>query len=251
MTTWVKLLTVHADAAKPWQVGFQDPASPVMEGIVDLHHTLLFYLTVIIVFVSWMLARTFIKFANNSNPSKNTHGGALEIIWTIVPSFVLAAIAIPSFGLLYLIDEVVDPAITLKVVGHQWYWSYEYSDYVKEGGDSIAFDSYMVQEDDLKVGQLRLLEVDNKVVLPILTHIRVIITATDVLHSFAVPSLALKLDAVPGRLNQCGLVINREGTFYGQCSEICGVNHGFMPIVIKGVTLDEYVKWIQAKLEEA
>jgi cytochrome c oxidase subunit 2 len=139
-------------------------------------------------------------------------------------------------------DEMIDPALTLKVVGHQWYWSYEFSDYVTlDGGENLDFDSYMLALGDLTLGNLRLLEVDNRVVLPINTHIRIIVTAADVLHSWAIPSFGLKVDACPGRLNQTSLFIKREGTYYGQCSEICGVNHGFMPIVVKAVDLDSYV----------
>jgi cytochrome c oxidase subunit 2 len=143
----------------------------------------------------------------------------------------------------------VDPAITLKVIGHQWYWSYEYSDYVNVDGESIDFDSYMVPTDELEPGQLRLLEVDNRVVLPTNTHIRVLVTAADVIHCWAVPSLGVKVDCVPGRLNQAGLFIQREGVFYGQCSEICGVNHGFMPIVVEAVSLDKYIEWISEQQE--
>lgn len=147
-------------------------------------------------------------------------------------------------------DEIVDPSLTLKVIGHQWYWTYEYSDYSVSEDGSIVFDSYMIAEDDLELGQLRLLEVDNRVVLPVQTHIRIIITAADVLHSWAVPALGIKCDAVPGRLNQTSLFLKREGVFYGQCSEICGANHGFMPIVVEGVQLDDYLNWISNKLEE-
>jgi len=245
-------MTTYNDAAEPWQFGFQDSASPVMEGIIDLHHTLLFYLTIVCIFVTWMLVRTLILFNAKKNPvpSTNTHGGVLEIIWTITPSFILMAIAIPSFGLLYMIDEVVDPELTLKVIGHQWYWSYEYSDYQNTNNESLNFDSFMIPEEDLLKGQYRLLEVDNRVVLPINTNIRVIITAADVLHSWGVPSLGIKCDAVPGRLNQIGLIIKREGVYYGQCSEICGVNHGFMPITIEAVSLDNYISWVANKLEE-
>lgn len=248
------LFNILNDAALPYQTGFQDAASPGMEGMVDLHHTLLMYLTIIFVFVCWMLYQTIWCFGIKKEEYKQyktdtTHGGVLEIIWTIIPAFILAAIAIPSFGLLYMLEEVVDPAITVKVIGHQWYWSYEYSDYVTEQEDSIAFDSYMVQEEDLEEGQLRLLEVDNAVVLPINTSVRFLISSADVLHSFAVPSLGLKLDAVPGRLNQVGTFIKREGTFYGQCSEICGVNHGFMPIKVEGVNLDDYISWIAEQIE--
>jgi len=161
-------------------------------------------------------------------------------------------VAVPSFALLYSIDEILDPAVTLKVVGHQWYWSYEYSDYTSEDGETINFDSYMIPEDDLAdPGQLRLLEVDNRVILPINTHIRVVITAADVLHCWGIPSFAMKVDACPGRLNQTSLFIKRVGTFYGQCSEICGVNHGFMPIVVEGVELEDYVTWIFNKLESS
>ena len=157
-------------------------------------------------------------------------------------------IAVPSFSLLYSVDEIIDPAITLKVIGHQWYWSYEYSDYVTQHGDSIEFDSYMIPESDLQQGQLRLLEVDNRLVLPVNTHIRVVVTSTDVLHCCAIPSFATKLDACPGRLNQTSLYIKREGTYYGQCSEICGINHGFMPIVVDAVSLNDYIDWISEKI---
>jgi heme/copper-type cytochrome/quinol oxidase subunit 2 len=146
-------------------------------------------------------------------------------------------------------DEVIDPAITLKVIGHQWYWSYEYSDYNTSEEDTINFDSYMIAEDDLELGQLRLLEVDNRVVLPINTHIRVLITSTDVIHAWAVPSLGVKCDAYPGRLNQINTFIKREGVFHGQCSELCGVNHGFMPIVVEAVSLTDYVSWVSSKME--
>jgi cytochrome c oxidase subunit 2 len=158
-------------------------------------------------------------------------------------------IAVPSFALLYSMDEVIDPAITIKVIGHQWYWSYEYSDYNTEDGDTIEFDSYMVQEDDLEIGQLRLLEVDNRVVVPTNTHIRVLITSGDVIHAWAVPSLGVKADALPGRLNQAQMFIKREGVFHGQCSELCGANHGFMPIVVEAVSLQDYVSWVSSKLE--
>ena len=248
------LFNILNDAPLPYQTGFQDSASEGMEGIVDLHHTLLVYLTIIFIFVCWMLYRTVWCFGIKKDDYKQyktntTHGGVLEIIWTVIPAFILAAIAMPSFTLLYMLEEVVDPAITVKVIGHQWYWSYEYSDYVTDKEDSIAFDSYMVQEDDLEKGQLRLLEVDNPVVLPVNTSVRFLITSADVLHCFAVPSLGLKLDAVPGRLNQVGTTIKREGTFYGQCSEICGVNHGFMPIKVQGVSLDGYISWISEQIE--
>lgn len=168
----------------------------------------------------------------------------IELIWTITPALILIAIAFPSFRLLYLLDEVISPTITIKVVGHQWYWSYEYSDYITESGESIEFDSYMIPESDLELGQFRLLDVDNKVIIPVDCHIRLIITGADVIHSFAVPSLGLKIDAVPGRLNQSSIIAERTGTFYGQCSEICGVWHGFMPIVVEAVSVQDYLAWV-------
>jgi len=237
----------HMDAPEPWQLGFQDAASPVALGIQDLHHDIFFFIVAIVIFVVWMLARTVWHFHESRNPvpSKIIHGTALEIAWTVTPSFILLFIAVPSFALLYSIDEIVDPALTIKAIGHQWYWTYEYSDYAQ----NIIFDSYLIPEDDLELGQLRLLEVDNRVVVPIHTHIRVLVTAADVLHSWAIPSLGVKCDAVPGRLNQTSMFVQREGIFYGQCSEICGANHGFMPIVVEAVALDDYVSWISNKLE--
>nr|YP_007890638.1 cytochrome c oxidase subunit II [Jakoba bahamiensis]AGH24132.1 cytochrome c oxidase subunit 2 [Jakoba bahamiensis] len=242
----------HADTAQPWQCDFQDAATPMMEGIVNLHHDLFFFLTLIIIFVSWMLFRTIWHFRSSKNPvpSRVVHGTVLEIVWTIVPSFVLIAVAVPSFALLYSMDEGIDPALTIKAIGHQWYWSYEYSDYTNENGESLAFDSYMVPEEELQEGQFRLLEVDNQVVVPAKTHVRVLVTSADVLHSWAIPSLGVKMDACPGRLNQVTMFIKREGTYYGQCSEICGVNHGFMPIAIKAVSLDEYVSWVSNELNQ-
>lgn len=241
---------VKGDAAENWQLGFQDPATPIMEGIINLHHDLMFFICVISIFVSWMLARTLwhFEYTQNKIPSSLTHGTLIEMIWTITPAFILLIIAIPSFSLLYAMDEVISPAITVKTLGHQWYWSYEYSDYTNDNNETIEFDSYMIPEEDLGVGQFRLLEVDNRMVVPINTHIRIIVSAADVLHSWAVPSLGIKCDAIPGRLNQTSLFIKREGLYYGQCSEICGINHGFMPIVIEAVPLQNYVTWVSNKL---
>ena len=177
------------------------------------------------------------------------HNTKLEIIWTIIPTIILIFIAVPSFILLYSLDEVINPSITLKAIGHQWYWSYEYSDYTEE--NSINFDSYMITENDLELGQFRLLEVDNRVVLPLNTHIRVLVTAGDVLHSWAVPSMNIKADAVPGRLNQLTLFIKRPGVYYGQCSELCGVNHAFMPIVVEAVSLWNYSNWLSSRFSES
>ena len=243
------LNTIFNDAPHPWQIGFQDSAAPGFTGIVELHNTIFFYLVVISVGVFWVL--TSIIYYYNSSKSAIVHkylnhGTLIELIWTITPAFILIAIAFPSFRLLYLLDEVISPTITIKVVGHQWYWSYEYSDYINVSGESIEFDSYMIPDSDLELGQFRLLDVDNKVVIPTDTHIRLIVTGADVIHSFAVPSLGLKIDAVPGRLNQTSMLAERTGTFYGQCSEICGVYHGFMPIAIEAVSIQDYLAWIDA-----
>lgn len=244
-------INILCDYAYPMQISFQDPATPVMEGIIALHHDLLFLLTIIGVSVGWILGKTTYLFYHKKNkfPSQITHNTAIEVVWTITPSLILMIIAIPSFALLYSIDEVIDPSVTLKVIGQQWYWSYEYSDFTNKLNKTIQFDSYMIGQDDLKPGQLRLLEVDNRVVLPIKTHIRILITSGDVLHSFAIPSLGIKTDACPGRLNQVSLFIKREGVFFGQCSELCGVNHGFMPIVIESVLIEKYIKWVLLQTE--
>jgi len=190
-----------------------------------------------------------IKFKITTNPlSLKTlnEGTSIEIIWTITPALILVSIALPSFRLLYLMDEVIDPTLTIKAIGHQWYWEYEYTDYIKP---VIKFESYMVPTEDLVSGQTRLLEVDNTVCLPTLTSIRVLVTATDVIHAWTVPSLGVKLDCVPGRLNQTGVYIKRNGVYYGQCSELCGVNHAFMPICIEFATEEQFYDWYMKNLE--
>jgi cytochrome c oxidase subunit 2 len=239
-------MKINSDAAQNWQFGFQDPASPIMQGIIDLHHDIMTIMVFILLFVVWMLLRSITCFdvSKSPMPSRFTHGTAIEIAWTLTPSLILVLIAIPSFSLLYSTDELNEPALTLKVMGHQWYWTYEYSDYVDTLGNSVIFDSYMISEDDLENGQLRLLEVDNRVVLPAQTHIRVIISSADVLHCWAVPALGVKCDAVPGRLNQVSVFMDREGVFYGQCSEICGANHAFMPIVVESTSVENFSDWI-------
>jgi cytochrome c oxidase subunit 2 len=240
------------DAAEPWQLGLQDPATPVMEGIVNFHNHLMFFMVFIAMFVFWMLSRVIFYFNSTANPKseKFTHSTILEIVWTIIPACILLVIAIPSFALLYSLDEMIDPTTTLKVIGHQWYWSYEYSDYASlEGGDTLNFDAYMLPDEELVRGSFRLLEVDNRVLLPTNTHIRVLVTAADVLHSWSVPSFGIKVDACPGRLTQASLFLKRAGVYYGQCSEICGVNHAFMPIVVRGVPMDEYVSWLAVRID--
>ena len=241
--------TIFNDAPQPWQIGFQDSAAPGFTGIIELHNTIFFYLVVISVGVFWALGSIIYYYNSEKSPIVHkylNHGTLIELIWTITPALILIGIAFPSFRLLYLLDEVISPTITIKVVGHQWYWSYEYSDYVNESGESIEFDSYMIPESDLELGQFRLLDVDNRVVVPVDTHIRLIVTGADVIHSWAVPSLGIKIDAVPGRLNQTSILAERTGTFYGQCSEICGVWHGFMPIAVEAVSDQDYLAWIDA-----
>ena len=241
LINWIK----KWDTAEPWQLYYQDAASPIMEECIYFHDYLMFYLILVFFFILTILVRIILSFNWKSISHKYLiHGVIIEIIWTLIPAIILLCIALPSFSLLYLMDEVISPTLTIKVVGHQWYWSYEYSDFITETGENIDFDSYMIPESDLELGQFRLLDVDNKVVLPVDTHIRIIVTGADVLHSFAVPSLAIKLDCVPGRLNQVSILIERTGTFYGQCSEICGVWHGFMPISIEAVPNDNFLQWI-------
>lgn len=242
---------IFCDAPEKWQMGFQDPATPIVEGMHSFHNYLTFFAIVIGVFVFFVLYLTifYFKEENKLVPEIFTHSNALEIIWTLIPAVFLVAIAVPSFSLLYSLDEFINPSLTLKILGHQWYWSYEYSDYAElAGGESLNFDSYMINENDLPNFGLRLLEVDNRVMLPVFMHIRLLITSSDVLHSWAVPSFGIKVDACPGRLSQVSLFIKRSGVYYGQCSEICGVNHGFMPIVVRGVLSSIFTKWIFNKL---
>lgn len=363
---------VILDASVAWQIGFQNPATPVMEGIIWLHNYIFFFLIIVIIVVFWFLARSLYLFDKSVNFSalEFNHDPVIEAIWTIAPAVVLVAIAIPSFSLLYSMEEIVKPVLTLKVIGHQWYWSYELDnvvrtdvlyEYVKrdnmpsidlydlqrwEGkkvteyffgrvnkwkkainklymhkvimktvrandgmsvgyisyltraaklfwpnatyrsltavsrrelfdishhrvkstfyallmpishtfstislvkwvSPSLRFDSYMLNDNDLPIGGFRLLEVDNRLILPVKVHIRVLVTSTDVIHSWAVPSFGIKVDAIPGRLNQVALYIKRDGFFYGQCSELCGVNHGFMPINVQSVDYNLFVNWIR------
>ena len=236
------------DTPRPWGIYFQNSATPQMEGLVELHDNILFYLVIILFAVGWMLTSILKKHSNLqlSIPSKHVnHGTLVELIWTITPALILILIAFPSFKLLYLMDEISDPAMAILAEGHQWYWSYQYPDFLNSELDFIEFDSYLIPESDLEQGRLRMLEVDNRVIVPELTHVRFIITAADVIHSFACPSLGIKCDAYPGRLNQVSVFINREGTFYGQCSEICGVLHSSMPIVIESVSVEKFLSWLQ------
>ena len=240
--------TAECDSPEPWQMSIQEAASPVAEGISELLDSLTFYLIIIVFGVLWAIFNTLHYYKEKSNPITHhfSHGATIELVWTISPALFLIAMAFPSFKLLYLTDEVYSPSMTIKAVGHQWYWSYEYSDFLNEDGESIEFDSYMIPESDLEDGQLRLLDVDNNVVIPVDTNIRFIVTGQDVIHSFAVPSLGMKVDGIPGRLNQAATIAEREGLFYGQCSELCGILHGFMPICVEAVSPEKYLEWMES-----
>nr|WNL54175.1 cytochrome c oxidase subunit II [Microcerotermes aff. subinteger]WNL54259.1 cytochrome c oxidase subunit II [Microcerotermes pauliani] len=228
MTTWLNMT-------------LQDSASPVMEQLIFFHDHALMIMLMILTAVLY----TMISIIQNKQTSRFIlEGQMIETIWTIAPAIILVFIAIPSLRLLYLMDEIHNPVMTLKTVGHQWYWSYEYSDFTK-----LEFDSYMVQQEDQLANTFRLLDTDNRIVLPMNSPIRMIVTAADVLHSWTVPSLGVKTDATPGRLNQVSFTINRPGLLYGQCSEICGANHSFMPIVIESVSTNQFINWV-SKMSE-
>lgn len=231
------------DVPTPWGVYFQDSATPNHEGIIELHDNIMFYLVLILCLVSWLLYSIVKDSSKNPLPHKYlVHGQTIEIIWTIFPAVILLIIAFPSFILLYLCDEVLTPAMTIKVTGLQWYWKYEYSDFVSETGETIEYESYIIPEDMLEEGQIRLLDTDSSIIVPVDTHVRFIVTANDVIHNFAVPSLGIKIDATPGRLNQVSALIQRTGVFYGQCSELCGVNHSLMPIKIECLNIDDFIE---------
>ena len=241
---------VSCDTAVNWQFGFQDPATPIMEGIVKFHHDLMVILVAVVVLVAWMMLQAVRRWNENveGSPSDSIHGSTLEVVWTLVPARILLAVALPSFSLLYSMEEVVVPMMTLKVIGHQWYWEYQYGDWRNADDEMVEFEAYMLPEDELEVGDLRMLSVDNPVVLPVAEHIRVLVTSADVLHCWAVPSLAIKVDACPGRLNQLSLYINRAGEFAGQCSEICGQAHGMMPIIVQAVSVESFMDWVAGEL---
>nr|AQP27489.1 cytochrome c oxidase subunit 2 [Anoplotermes group sp. N TB-2017]AQP30116.1 cytochrome c oxidase subunit 2 [Anoplotermes group sp. N TB-2017] len=228
MTTWLNLT-------------LQDSSSPIMEQLIYFHDHALMIMLMIITTVFY----TMISIIQNKQTSRfMLEGQMIETVWTIAPAIILVFIAMPSLRLLYLMDEIHSPVLTLKTVGHQWYWSYEYSDFTK-----LEFDSYMVPQEELQTNMFRLLDTDNRVVLPMNSPIRMIVTAADVLHSWTVPSLGVKSDATPGRLNQVSFSINRPGILYGQCSEICGANHSFMPITIESVATNQFINWV-SKMSE-
>jgi cytochrome c oxidase subunit 2 len=244
-------LEILCDVANGWSYRIQDPCTPSAEGMIYFHNYLMFFLIVIGFIVVWLLTKAILNSQANILLKKFTHSSYLEIGWTILPAILLLFMAVPSFCLLYSLDELTKSTIVLKILGHQWFWSYEYVDSSIDE-ESICFDSYIIDvvgNSATRFGLFRLLETDNRVVLPIKTHIKLLISSSDVLHSWAVPSFGIKVDACPGRLTEASLFIKRQGTFYGQCSEICGVNHGFMPIVVTSVTFENYIDWLSAQKE--
>ena len=245
--TFLTDLSWMCDAAEHNALGFQDPATTSMEGLFLFNLHLLFVITAIVIVVGWLLVAVITNFTewSSSKVSDFTHANDIEIIWTSVPALVLISLASPSFSLLYGLDEISNPELTLKILGHQWYWSYEVSDFnLCLEINNIKYASYMLVNESLKDpncnGFFRVLETNKRVALPTNTHLRLLIAAVDVLHSWTIPSFGVKVDACPGRLNQASLFIKRFGTFFGQCSEICGVNHGFMPIVVVAMPSMQY-----------
>lgn len=238
-----------ADQPKLWGLGLQEAASPVMEDIRWFHDSLMMpIITIITLFVTALLIYVMIRFNKKANPTPSnfTHNTTVEVLWTVIPVIILVIIAIPSFKLLYKADRTSEPEMTLKVTGNQWYWSYEYPD----NGD-INFDSNLLEGKDLPEGAPRLLETDNKVVLPVDTNIRILVTASDVLHNWAVPAFGIKIDTIPGRLRETWVRITKEGTYYGQCSELCGVRHAYMPIQVQAVSKEKFQAWVSTQSAEA
>lgn len=235
---------IEDNLPRAWQLNFQEAASPVMEKLTHGHNYLLVLITAISIFVLLALIYICLRFNRRANPvpSKTAHNTKLEIIWTVIPIFILVAIAIPSLRQHYYMENASDSEMTIKVVGYQWYWHYEYPDH---GG--FGFDSYMKKKEDLKEGEHRLLAVDNNLVVPVDTKVKVLLTGADVIHAWAVPAFGVKRDAMPGRLNETWFKANRTGRFYGQCSELCGVGHGFMPIVVDVVSKEDFANWVKTK----
>jgi cytochrome c oxidase subunit 2 len=233
----------------PWELGLQGPATPVMESIVSFHDFLLYIITAITIFVLALLLVIIVKFNAKANPtpSKTTHNTLLEVLWTVVPVVILTVIAVPSFRLLFTQLDIPPADVTVKATGKQWFWSYSYPD---AGG--FEFDSLRLQDNELKAGQPRLLAVDNEMVVPVNKNVRVITTGADVIHAFAVPAFGVKIDSIPGRINETWFRATREGVYYGQCSELCGKDHAFMPIAVRVVSDAEYAAWLeQAKKKYA
>ena len=242
ITLIVYPINLFAEQPKDWQLGFQKAASGHMEDLVWFHdYMLLPIITAITVFVLFLVIYACIRYRAARNPvaSQTSHNTFIEIIWTLVPCLILIVMAVPSFKILYEQDKIPPADVTIKAIGYQWYWGYEYPD------ENIIFESYMIEEEDLKPGQPRLLTVDNEIVVPVNKVVKVLITANDVLHAWALPSFGVKRDAVPGRINETWFKADRTGTFYGQCSELCGIKHAFMPITVNVVSQEEYDKWLE------
>jgi cytochrome c oxidase subunit 2 len=239
--TLALLPSVASATAHPWQLGMQPAVTPIMHRVSGFHDLLVWMCVLIVVFVFALLAYACWRFGEKRNPvpSRRSHNTLLEVVWTAVPVLILVIIAIPSFKLLYFMDVAPETELTIKATGHQWYWSYEYPD-----NGNFTFDAYMIATSDLTADQLRLLETDNRIVVPVKTNILIQTTATDVLHSWTVPQFGVKVDAVPGRLNQLWINVDEPGTYYGQCSELCGVNHGFMPITVEAVERPAFDAWV-------
>jgi len=233
--------------ATDYQLGLQEAATPVMRDIASFHNFLLWIITAIAGFVLLLLVFVLVRFNARANPtpSRTTHNTLVEVAWTVVPILILIAIAVPSFRLLYLQRDIPAADMTVKAIGNQWYWTFEYPDH-----DNMTFDAIMLEDDELQPGQPRLLAVDNDVVVPVDTTVRVIVTATDVIHNFAMPAFGLKMDAIPGRLNETWFRAERTGIFYGQCSELCGIRHAFMPAAIRVVTAEEFDAWLAEAREK-
>lgn len=232
---------LYSSEPKNWQLGFQESVTSIMNDVVFMHDYILMpIITAISVFVLFLLFYVCIKFreSKNPNPSKTTHNTFIEIVWTLIPCLILIVIAIPSFKLLYKQDIIPKADVTVKAIGYQWYWGYEYPD------QNIYFESLMVEDKDLKPGQPRLLATDTEVVVPVNKIVKVLITSNDVLHAWAIPAFGVKRDAVPGRINETWFKADKEGVYYGQCSELCGIKHAFMPITVRVVTDEEYKKWL-------
>ena len=239
--------SLYAEQPKDWQLGFQKAASGHMEDLVWFHDFMLLpIITGITVFVLFLVIYACIRYRASRNPiaSTTSHNTLIEVIWTLVPCLILILMAVPSFKLLYSQDKIPPADVTIKAIGYQWYWGYEYPD------ENIVFDSYMIEDSELLPGQPRLLSVDNEIVVPVNKVIKVLITANDVLHAWALPSFGVKRDAVPGRINETWFKADRTGTFYGQCSELCGIKHAFMPITVKVVTQEDYKKWLDDAKEK-
>jgi cytochrome c oxidase subunit II len=238
----------HVVEPHNWQLGFQEAATPVKERIADLHNELLVIIALITIFVVVLLGYVMLRFNARANPvpTRTSHNTVIELLWTVVPVLILVIIAIPSFKLMYYMDRTQKADMTIKVTGHQWYWSYEYPDY-----KDVGFDSNIIPEDQIKPGQKRLLDVDNPLIVPVGANVRVLIAGSDVMHSWFVPSFGVQMYAVVGRLNETWFNVEKEGTYYGQCNQICGVNHAFMPIVVQAVSKDNFAKWIADKQKTA